>query len=290
MNEERRRQFGATHCSFADEGFPAAYVLDALDGAELREYRAHLPICPICTAEVATLGATAAQFPLLIDDTAPESQPSPALRQRLLDTIAAERAPVAAPAPIPFPAARRWAQPYAVAAVLLLAVAIGLLAWNLNTQGNLREARSERDQAQAALAQSQAALAQSQAALAASQQELLQAEAERDQAQAALAQTRFQLASTGGQAASGEITYLPDSQQAVIVVNGLPPLGPGQVYQLWLITDGNAQPSTVFLTSTTAVQANLTQFQLAAITIEPGPVGSTAPTMTPLLTGTLGGN
>jgi anti-sigma factor RsiW len=255
MNEARQRQFRAAHCPFADEGFPAAYVLDALDGPELREYREHLAICPICTAEVATLGATSAQFPLLIDDTATENQPSPALRQRLLDAVAAERPPVAAPAPVPFPAARRRAQPYAVAAVLLLALALGLLAWNLNTQATLREARSERDQAQAALTQ-----------------------------------TRFQLAATGGQTASGEITYLPAQQRAVIVVNGLPPLGPGQVYQLWLITDGNAQPSTVFLTSTTAVQANLTRFQLAAITIEPGPTGSTAPTMTPIVTASLGGN
>lgn len=283
MNEERRRQFSATHCTYADEGFPAAYVLDAIDGPEVREYRAHLAICPICTAEIATLGATAAQLPLLIDETAPESQPSPALRQRLLDAVAAERPPAAAPAPTPISAARSWAQPYAIAAVLLLAFALSLLAWNINTQGDLRDARGERDLAQASLAQVQAALA-------AAQQEVRQAQAERDQAQAALAQTRFQLAATSGQSASGEITYLPESQQAVIVVNGLPPLGPGQVYQLWLITNGNAQPATVFLTSTTAVQANLGQFQLAAITIEPGPVGSNAPTMTPIVTANLGGN
>jgi hypothetical protein len=254
MNEERRRQFNAAHCSFADEGFPAAYVLDALDGEELAQFRAHLPTCPICTAEVATLGATAAQLPLLIDDTAPESQPTPALRQRLLDAVAAERPPAAPPAPIPFPAARRWAQPYAVAAVLLLALSLGLLGWNLNVQGDLRATRSERDQAQAALAE-----------------------------------TQFQLASTGGQGASGIITYLPGQQQAVIVVNGLPALGPNQVYQLWLITGNNAQPSTVFLSSTTAVQANPTQFQVAAITIEPGPLGSTAPTMTPILVANLAG-
>jgi hypothetical protein len=241
-----------------------------------------LPTCPICTAEVATLGTTAAQLPLLIDDTAPESQPTPALRQRILDAVAAERAPAASPAPLPFPAARRWAQPYAVAAVLLLALSLGLLAWNLNVQGDLRATRSERDQAQAALAQSQATLATT-------QQELAQTQKELDQSQAALAETRFQLASTSGQGASGEITYLPAQQQAVIVVNGLPPLAPGQVYQLWLITGNNVQPSTVFLTPTTAVQANLTQFQVAAITIEPGPAGSTAPTMTPIVTANLGG-
>lgn len=275
MNEERQRQFNATHCTFADEGFPAAYVLDALDGTDLTQFRAHLPTCPICTAEVATFGATAAQFPLLIDDTAPESQPSPALRQRLLDAVAAERPAADPPAPIPFPAPRRWAQPFAVAAVLLLALSLSLLAWNLNVQGDLRAARSERDQAVATIALTQ--------------QQLQQVQRERDQAQAALAQTRFQLAATAGQVASGTITYLPAQQQAVIVINDLPALASGQVYQLWLITGNNVQPSTVFLSSTTAVQANLTQFQVAAITIEPGPTGSTAPTSTPIVTANLGG-
>ncbi len=282
MNEERRRQFSVAHCPFADEGFPAAYILDALDGMDLAQFRAHLPTCPICTAEVATLGATAAQLPLLIDETAPESQPTPALRQRILDAVAADRAPAAPPAPIPFPAARRWAQPYAIAAILLLALSLGLLAWNLSAQGNLRAARSERDQAQAAAAQAQATATTT-------QQQLIQVQQERDQARAALAETRYQLAATAGQSASGTITYLPAQQQAVIVVNGLPPLAPGQVYQLWLITGTNVQPSTVFLTPTTAVQANLPQFQIAAITIEPGPLGSTAPTTDPIVTANLGG-
>ena len=256
MNEERQQQFLATHCTFAEEGYPATYVLEALDGEELAQFRAHLATCPICTAEVVTLGATAAQLPLLIDETVPESQPSPELRQRLLDAIAAERVPAqasVAPAPVlRFPSARRLPQAYAVAAVLLLALSLGLLAWNLTIQGDLRQVRSERDQAQTALAE-----------------------------------TRFQLAATAGQTASGEIVYLAGRQQAFIVVNGLPALAPGQVYQLWLIQEGKPQPSTVFLTATTAVQANLSQFQVAAITIEPGPLGSVAPTTTPIVTGTL---
>ena len=65
MNEERQQQFLATNCPFAEEGYPAVYVLDALDGDDLARFRAHLPTCPICTAEVATLGVTAAQLPFL---------------------------------------------------------------------------------------------------------------------------------------------------------------------------------------------------------------------------------
>lgn len=256
MNKERQQQFFAPHCPLTNDGYPAVYVLAALDGAELAQFRAHLPTCPICTAEVATLGVTAAQLPLLIDETAPESQPSPALRQRLLDAVAAERAavrPIVASRPLlRFPGMRRLPQVYAVAAVLLLALSLSLLAWNLTIQGDLRQLRSERDQAQAALVE-----------------------------------TRFQLAATAGQSASGEIVYLADRQQAFIVVNGLPALAPGQVYQLWLIQDGKPQPSTVFLTPTTAVQANLSQYQVAAITIEPGPLGSLAPTTKPIVSGAL---
>ena len=274
MNTEQRRQFSATHCPVADEGYPAAYALDALDGPELARFRDHLATCPICAAEVATFRVTAAQLPLLIDEDAPEHQPSPELRARVLDAIAAERgvaspAPAALPDPVPFPSARRWPPLYAVAAVLLLALSLSLIAWNLNAQGEVRRARSERDQAQLTLATTQREL---------------------EQAQAALAETRFQLASTGGQGASGEIIYLPDRQQAVIVVNGLPALAPGQVYQLWLIGDGAPQPATVFLTPTTGVQANLAQYRVAAITIEPGPTGSAAPTMTPIVTASLRGN
>lgn len=251
MNEDRRGQFNAPLCDFAEEGYPATYVLRALDGADLARFRAHLPTCPVCTAEVATFGVTAAQFPLALDEADPARQPAPELRGRILAAIAAERddRPADVPRePIAFPAGPRWPQAYAIAAVLLLALGLGLLGWNLNIQRDLRQARSERDQAQAALAE-----------------------------------TRFQLAATGGGGAiSGEIVYLPDRQQAVIVVNGLPPLAAGQVYQLWLIDGGTPQPSTVFLTPTTAVQANLGQYQAAAITIEPGPVGSRAPTTTPL--------
>ena len=274
MNIERRQQFNATQCALAEEGYPAAYVLEALDGADLVRFRAHVPHCPVCTAEVATLGVTAAQLPLLLDpdaDDAPDLQPSPELRTRLLDAIAAERPVVSRQSaemaePIPFPNVRRWPQFYAAAAVLLLAFSLGLLAWNLDMQGQVRQARNERDQSQSTLALTQREL---------------------QEAQAALAQTRFQLASTGGQGASGEIVYLAARQQAVIVVNGLPALAPDQVYQLWLIGDGAPQPSNVFLTPTTAVQANLTQFTVAAITIEPGPTGSATPTTNPLVTASL---
>jgi anti-sigma-K factor RskA len=84
------------------------------------------------------------------------------------------------------------------------------------------------------------------------------------------------------------VIYLRDQQKAVVSIEGLPDLQPGQVYQIWLIQDGGApKPETVFLTSTTAVQANFEQFQTLAITVEPGPRGSLAPTSPVLVVGNL---
>lgn len=261
----------AEGCPFEEQGFPAAYALEALDGEELAEFQAHLPGCRFCDAALGEFRAMTAQFPLLLD---PESlpEPSPALRARLLDAVAAdlaaERAAASPPAPLPFPARGRLPQAYAVAAVLLLALALGQLAWILNLQHDVNQALDQRNQAQ---------------------QERDQALAERDQAQRSLAITRWQLAAAqAGQQISGEVVYLRDQQRAVLVINGLPALQPGQVYQIWLIKEGSAPvPEPVFLSGTMALQANLDQYQTLAITIEPGPTGSQAPTSPVLVVGSL---
>lgn len=233
-------------CPFEEEGYPAACVLGALDDAELARFRAHLPTCARCTAAVAEFSATAGQLPLAI---APET-PSPELRTRLLAAVAADaarerQAQQAAQPPAPLPFRRRTPQIYALAAVLLLAVGLGLLAWNLTLQRSLQQARVERDQARNALDV-----------------------------------TLWQLAAAqSNQQITGEVVYLRDRQQAVVVVNGLPALQANQVYEVWLVKEGSApEPQTVFLTSTTAIQANLDRYQKLAITIEPGPRGSTTPT------------
>lgn len=240
------------HCSFADQGYPATYALDALDGQEFVPFTEHLRTCAICPGAVAEFRTTAAQLSFAAESMAP----SPELRARILGAVAAEasaerrqRVPMA---PTPLPLRRRTPQIYALAAVLLLALGLGQLAWNLTLQRNLQQTRAE----------------------------LSQAQGELSQAQGELASTRWQLAAAqSGQTITGEMVYLRDRQQAVLVVNGLPALQANQVYEVWLVNEGSAPvPQTVFLTATTAIQANLDQYQKIAITIEPGPRGSTAPT------------
>jgi len=59
------------------------YALGALSGPEAADYRDHLDRCTACRAEVATLLAPVAELSLL----APEAEPSPGLRRRVLDAV-----------------------------------------------------------------------------------------------------------------------------------------------------------------------------------------------------------
>jgi len=248
-----------TVCPFEEQGYPAAYALDALEGQDLMRFTEHLPTCAICPSAVAEFRATTGQLPF----AAGLESPSPELRTWLLATIAAEASAARQQrvhlAPTPLPMRRRIPQIYALAAVLLLALGLGQLAWNLTLQRNLQQTRVELSQVRG---------------------ELVSTRSE-------LASTRWQLAAAqSGQPITGEMVYLRERQQAVLVVNGLPALQPDQVYEVWLLNAGSAPvPQTVFLTPTTAIQANLDQYQKIAITIEPGPRGSTVPTSPILVVG-----
>jgi anti-sigma-K factor RskA len=81
--------------------------------------------------------------------------------------------------------------------------------------------------------------------------------------------------------ASGTVTYLANEELFIVDVRDLPPLAPGQVYEVWLIgEDGVPAPSGVFdqPTDQHAVVADRDQYDTLAITAEPGPLGTDAPT------------
>ncbi|MDP9374856.1 MAG: anti-sigma factor, partial [Chloroflexota bacterium] len=158
----------------------------------------------------------------------------------------------------PFPG-RRLPQAYAMAAVLLLALGLGLLGWNFSLQREVRQLRSD----------------------------VSRLATERDEALAV-----SNLSATGavaGQAATGEVMYLRERRQAIVMVNNLPPLQPGQVYQIWLIAGGVPEGAGVLNAPSggAMVQGDVTRYQRLAITIEPGPNGSATPTSPPVLAGAL---
>lgn len=103
---------------------------------------------------------------------------------------------------------------------------------------------------------------------------------------------------SGPAADSGaKATVLASSRQdrGVLVVEGLPQLAPGRVYELWSLTQGEVSQATKAVVfrfrdrpGVRAVQFSVPSIQPTtgfAITDEPGPGGSLHPTTTPVLAG-----
>lgn len=85
--------------------------------------------------------------------------------------------------------------------------------------------------------------------------------------------------------AHGQVVYLRDWNIMLITVEDLPPLQPGQVYQVWLIEGDRPLSAGVFdqPDGRFAVAADITDYSAIAITIEQGPLGNPAPTSEPIV-------
>lgn len=90
--------------------------------------------------------------------------------------------------------------------------------------------------------------------------------------------------------AHGQVIYLRDWKVVLITVENLPPLQPGQVYQVWLIEGDRPLSAGVFdqPDGRFAVAADIADYSAIAITIEQGPLGSLAPTSDPIVIAQLG--
>jgi|SRR5579875_1590168 len=230
-----------------------AYVLDALDSDERRELEAHLATCVECRAELASLRMAALAMPL----AAEEREPPADLRARIVSAVNATIAPATSSSSAPSSLDPR--SPASADGVsepptgdgrvirprwrMLLpwAAAAVFLLFALAMLGwnlSLRQPGS----------------------------------------------STSRLATIGGTSAAphvqGQITYLKDRQVMLLSVRGLPNLKPGDVYQIWLIHGQTPVPVGVFDRTSTqfAIAANPSQYQALAVTIEPGPLGSPAPT------------
>ena len=234
-----------------------AFALGTVDAEEAATVGAHLATCAECQAEIAGLW-TAVD---VLRKTVEPLDPPPALRDRIADGILAEAtspapaspAPSAAPAlePVPTlapvspapepirPPASFWSR----ATPWMAAAAILLLLSAGLLVWNLRL----REQIAAAPVTETIALAPTDAA----------------------------------PNARGEVTYLPQDDLFILDVRGLPPLEADQVYEVSLIReDGVPAPAGVFdqPTDQHAIVADRVQYETLAITAEPGPLGTDAPT------------
>lgn len=149
----------SVNCAVVDE-LAAAYALGSVDPDEERAISEHLATCDSPHSEARDLVAAASVLPAAVEPVTP----SPALRARLMTTIAEtpqEHRPVAqhaAPRAVAEVPGRPWWRlaplPTGLAAVGLAAV-IGLGAWNVN----LNQRLADRDAALRAVASADAAYA-----------------------------------------------------------------------------------------------------------------------------------
>jgi anti-sigma-K factor RskA len=267
-----------------------AFVLGSLEADEIEAVETHLASCRQCAAEVDRLRRTVDLLPLAADPVPPPEGSREALLSRVrrdrmrhdrLRREAAESvagaptalppvgpAPSALPSgagsaptvrpPAPWGARLPWT---ATAAALLLA---GVFAW------------------QAALSQREASTLRTEnARLVATADELAQALASLDPGSSRLVSLQ---GADAAPRAEGVVVYDPRGRTAVVVLDNLPPLAPGQVYQLWLLradapptSAGTLAPDAVG-TSGAVVRAGseLGLYNGAAVTLEPAP-GQTAP-------------
>lgn len=227
----------------------AAWVLGAVDPDEAESIRVHVEGCASCGEVVGRLRRVVGALPLAVDEVAPP----PRLRERVL--AAAGRVSTA-----PIPVQRRRPSPrppsipsripiYAAAAVAVIALLVGLLLGE-----SLRGPQSTPP--------SQVA--------------------------------RFTLA--GHQDMSGAQATVIDLRTdglALVDFRGLPALSTGRVYEVWLIrSGGNPEEVAVFVPDSNGakvvlVNRSLAGYSVMAVTNEPGPAGSPAPTQQPQLYGNI---
>ena len=87
---------------------------------------------------------------------------------------------------------------------------------------------------------------------------------------------------------SGTLVWLPSQQAATLTLQQLPVLPGGAVYEVWLIKAGTPSPAGVFQpaadnSASVLVKGSLPDYDTLAITREPGPAGSQAPTSAPFV-------
>ena len=233
----------------------AAWVLGALDVAEEDSIRSHVGACPTCREVAARLRRVVGALPLAVD----EVTPPPRLRERVLASAAASRGGARMVASAPrarrrVPVARpviagfaRRMPLYAIAAVAVVALLVGVLAG---------ETLSRNAPVSTVV--------------------------------------RYTLAGHGEMAgARATVVDLREDGVALVDFRGLPEPGDGRVYQIWLIPPkGDPVGAAVFVPDTEGAKVVLVNHSLSgyttmAVTNEPAPDGSSAPTQQPNLYGSL---
>ncbi len=297
----------------------AAFALGALDAEDRQRVETLLAASPAHQEELRQLREVVALLPY----GAPAADPPERVRERLFARIEADRAvaPAARPAPerpAPRPASR-WLVPGLMAAMAALVLALGGLTLNLSGNvARLEQTNSELVTVMAGIQQSLEATQARQEALATqltdSQRQLGEVGAQLAASEGQLAQMSARLArdeyvisfvsapgvatrelapADAAAAARGEMYMYPGETSAVVIFSGLPPLGPGQVYQFWLADGATQVAGSTFEVDATGLARIVVEaprevnaFSEVMVTVEPSG-GSPAPSQEVVLAGSL---
>ncbi|HSV15594.1 MAG TPA: anti-sigma factor [Tepidisphaeraceae bacterium] len=241
------------------------YLTGTLEPAEEVELRQHLASsCPACAGALAEAQATLASLPLALDSVAPSPLAKARLMQRV-DQWAASATPERVPysPPLHF---MRIAIPAAIAACIAVMLTHALVTRQLRPQ-ILRGQLAER------LVQQQNLQIDS----------LLTSLKDQKHYVDMLRSPDLKVVQLNGAAqpnALARIMWDQKSGQWLLLTEGLAPMPPNKVYELWFInTDSKKIAAGTFnvddkgqATMLTKVPANAGSFLVAAITDEPGPV------------------
>lgn len=249
------------------EQLAAGYVLGALEPDDEHVFQRHLGGCSECEANVRDLEEVVGTLAY----AAPPVDPPETLWASIQREVRREARPEARraqPQPQPQPRVvrpRRWASPLVArlaAAAAIVAVA-ALSVWNLNLRD---ENAGFRDRVTAL-----------------------------EQATRLLNEPDTAKVTLEGSAAGAQATVLaaPAQDRGVLIVENLPPLQRGKVYELWGIPErGTGRPQKAVIIIPLQERPQTLEFQMPierdtvfAITEEPGPDGSEQPTTRPILTG-----
>jgi anti-sigma-K factor RskA len=233
----------------------AAWVLGALDTEEAEVVAAHVEGCASCRETVARLQRAVAAMPLAVEEVAAPAR----LRERVLAAAAGSSTSTIAPSRVrkkpTSPLRRNVFAPFFERLPVYAAAAAVIVALVAGVVAGELAGRQPTPPSQVA---------------------------------------RFTL--SGHQSLTGAKATVIDLKSeglALVDFSGLPALGQGRVYEVWLITSGGrADPAAVFVPDSNGskvvlVNRALQGYALMAITDEAGPDGSQAPTQAPQLYGSV---
>ncbi len=241
-----------------------AYVLDALEPSERVSFESHLRNCAKCQAEVAELLPVVDLLPLAVDAVEPPQE----LKARLMSAIADDRSEKPALVPLTGGAPPRRSRPLLsrgeallglVAAVIIAALGI----WNHQLQNQID-----------------------------SQKQSIAYQQDVNRAILSGASVAQLAATSAGSAAQATMVQPKDGGSPYLLVGNLPAAPNNKVYELWYIRGATPHAVKVFHYSGSSpsivpIAQPIASHTVAAITIEPGPQGSKAPTTKPIVAGKL---